>query len=233
MTETADPIARVAGLACWAGPVTPEPLTGGITNKNYTVRDRGQRFVVRIDYQGRRVALLDPRTAAPPEGAVGIPVFLERGEPFLLGSVFLAGRANPAKLKIDTGSLDFLGLNGSWVDQTHLVPDGHARVPAPGVAAGGATENWVTRIDSLVVGPFSIAGPTIFSGVILPGMTSRAVMPSSVISRTRVLGVQRLVTVRRSNLSMTSAESRTPRYVPSCSRKSSASERWLHACQLP
>src|SRR5664279_493601 len=48
MTENTDPIARVAGLACWSGPVTPEPLTGGITNKNYTVRDRGERFVVRI-----------------------------------------------------------------------------------------------------------------------------------------------------------------------------------------
>ena len=43
-----------------------------------------------------------------------------------------------------------------------------------------------------------IATPSISSGVILPGMTSRAEMPSSVISRMRVLGVQRLVTVRRS-----------------------------------
>jgi thiamine kinase-like enzyme len=48
MTATADPIARAAGLACWSGPVTPEPLTGGITNKNYLVRDRGERFFVRV-----------------------------------------------------------------------------------------------------------------------------------------------------------------------------------------
>src|SRR5215469_1644571 len=48
MTAIADPIARAAGLACWSGLVAPEPLTGGITNKNYLVRDRHERFVVRI-----------------------------------------------------------------------------------------------------------------------------------------------------------------------------------------
>ena len=40
--------AKAAGLACWSGPVDPEPLTGGITNLNFVVRDRGMRFVVRV-----------------------------------------------------------------------------------------------------------------------------------------------------------------------------------------
>jgi len=48
MTAQKDPIARAAALSCWSGRVSPEPLTGGITNKNFTVRDRGERFVVRI-----------------------------------------------------------------------------------------------------------------------------------------------------------------------------------------
>jgi len=39
---------RAAGLACWLEPVTPEPLAGGITNRNFLVRHRGERFVVRI-----------------------------------------------------------------------------------------------------------------------------------------------------------------------------------------
>lgn len=41
-------LAIVAGLLCWTGPVSPEPLGGGLSNTNYTVRDRGRRFVVRI-----------------------------------------------------------------------------------------------------------------------------------------------------------------------------------------
>src|SRR5512142_1184968 len=47
MTE-ADPRERAAGLACWRDAVTPEPLSGGITNRNYLVQHRGERFVVRI-----------------------------------------------------------------------------------------------------------------------------------------------------------------------------------------
>ena len=41
-------IERVSKLLCWRGDVAPEPLTGGITNRNFLVRDDGQRFVVRL-----------------------------------------------------------------------------------------------------------------------------------------------------------------------------------------
>ena len=48
MTETRDPAARAASLACWSGPVEPEPIAGGITNTNFLVRDRGEPYFVRI-----------------------------------------------------------------------------------------------------------------------------------------------------------------------------------------
>ncbi|MEE9250188.1 MAG: phosphotransferase [Alphaproteobacteria bacterium] len=43
-----DARAKAIGLSCWAGPVEPEPLGGGITNTNFLVRDGNERFVVRI-----------------------------------------------------------------------------------------------------------------------------------------------------------------------------------------
>ena len=47
-----DPAARAAqrasGLTCWSGKVEPEVLSGGLTNHNFVVRDRGEAFVVRI-----------------------------------------------------------------------------------------------------------------------------------------------------------------------------------------
>jgi thiamine kinase-like enzyme len=46
--KTIDPRARAAALSCWSGPVTPEPLSGGITNANFVVADRGRRFFVRV-----------------------------------------------------------------------------------------------------------------------------------------------------------------------------------------
>jgi len=43
-----DLLARAARLACWSGPVDPIPLKGGITNANFLVEDRGQRYFVRV-----------------------------------------------------------------------------------------------------------------------------------------------------------------------------------------
>ena len=39
---------KVVQLNFWSAPVEPEPLGGGITNTNFIVHDRGERFVVRI-----------------------------------------------------------------------------------------------------------------------------------------------------------------------------------------
>ena len=43
-----DAASHVARLTCWSGTVEPQPLKGGITNANFLVRDRGERYVVRI-----------------------------------------------------------------------------------------------------------------------------------------------------------------------------------------
>ena len=39
---------KAANLEFWSSPVEPEPLGGGITNTNFIVSDRDERFVVRI-----------------------------------------------------------------------------------------------------------------------------------------------------------------------------------------
>ena len=41
-------IEQVAALKCWKGDAEIEPLAGGITNRNYIVRDGTNRFVVRV-----------------------------------------------------------------------------------------------------------------------------------------------------------------------------------------
>ncbi len=84
MKAEKDPVARAAGLACWSGPVTPEPLAGGITNKNYVVRDRGNRFVVRIgdDIPVHQVMRFNELAASRAAAAAGLSpdvVHSERG----------------------------------------------------------------------------------------------------------------------------------------------------------
>jgi hypothetical protein len=47
MSVPAD-LARIAALPCWLGPPHAKPLSGGMTNRNYLVRDRAGRHVVRL-----------------------------------------------------------------------------------------------------------------------------------------------------------------------------------------
>jgi len=46
--STPDPIDVARGLSCWSGPVDASPLSGGLTNTNFLVRDGGHTFVVRM-----------------------------------------------------------------------------------------------------------------------------------------------------------------------------------------
>lgn len=149
----ADSMARIPleGLA----PIVATPI-GGILGHDFLTR-----FVVRIDYAANRIELFDPSTFSYDGPGTSIPVWLEAGEPFVLGTLYLANRAVPAKLKLDTGSLDLLGLNGSFVAQTGLIPEAHPRIPAPGVAVGGATENYLTVLDSVSIAGFTIARPMV------------------------------------------------------------------------
>ncbi len=43
-----DVLTRIASLRCWSGPVETTALGGGMTNRNYLVRDAGTRYVVRL-----------------------------------------------------------------------------------------------------------------------------------------------------------------------------------------
>ncbi|MFT5112416.1 MAG: thiamine kinase-like enzyme [Parasphingorhabdus sp.] len=42
------PIEKVIQLPCWKGTINPEPLSGGLSNHNFTVLDDGKKYVVRI-----------------------------------------------------------------------------------------------------------------------------------------------------------------------------------------
>ena len=99
MTDITDPIARVAGLACWSGVVAPEPLTGGITNKNYVVRDRGQRFVVRIgdDIPVHQVMRFNELSASLAAAAVGLSPPVIHHEPGVLVLGFVEGKTLAAE----------------------------------------------------------------------------------------------------------------------------------------
>jgi len=87
-------IERVRGLAIWNGPVTPEPLGGGITNLNFTVDDSGNRFVVRVgdDIPVHQVMRFNERAASEAAFRAGIAPEVVHAEPGILVIRFIEGR---------------------------------------------------------------------------------------------------------------------------------------------
>ena len=100
--------ARVAALAIWFGRVNPLPLTGGITNQNFAVEDRGRRYVVRVgnDILVHGVVRTNELAASRAAHLAGLSPAVVHAEPGILVLDFIEGRTfapedvrNPANLE--------------------------------------------------------------------------------------------------------------------------------------
>ena len=91
---SSDAQAKAAGLPCWSGPVEPEPLTGGITNVNFVVRDGALRYFVRIgeDIPIHGVLRFNEVAAARAAERAGVSPALIYTEPGVIVTHFIEGR---------------------------------------------------------------------------------------------------------------------------------------------
>ena len=101
-------LARVAALAIWSRRVDPVPLTGGITNQNFKVEDRGRRYVVRVgdDILVHGVVRATELAASRAAYLAGLSPAVVHAEPGILVLDFIEGRTftpedvrNPANLE--------------------------------------------------------------------------------------------------------------------------------------
>jgi len=114
-------------------PVLGRPIDGTLGH------DLFNRFVVEIDYAKRVLNLYEPQGYKYSGSGEIIPLTIENDQPFMRAQMIQPGRAPiKAKLKIDTGSTDALGLNGSFVKDATLVSLKQKVVPQPGVALAGS-----------------------------------------------------------------------------------------------
>ncbi|MGO1118085.1 phosphotransferase [Rhodovibrionaceae bacterium A322] len=88
------PKARAAALPCWSGPVSPEPLSGGITNVNFVVEDQGRKYVVRIgeDIPVHQVMRFNELAASRAAEAAGLSPAVVHHEPGALVLDFVDGQ---------------------------------------------------------------------------------------------------------------------------------------------
>jgi thiamine kinase-like enzyme len=86
--------AAVARLPIWSRRVDPIPLTGGITNHNFVVEDRGQRYVVRVgtDIPVHGVVRANELAASRAAHAAGISPRVVHAEPGVMVIDYIEGR---------------------------------------------------------------------------------------------------------------------------------------------
>ncbi len=94
MSKTQSALERVTRLDIWRGPVSPEPLGGGITNVNFTVEDHGNRYVVRVgnDIPVHQVMRFNEHAASRAAAAAGLSPAVVHTEPGILVLEFIRGK---------------------------------------------------------------------------------------------------------------------------------------------
>ncbi len=105
-----DSSARVAALSIWSGPVDPLPLTGGITNQNFTVEDGGRRYVVRVgsDILVHGVVRANELAASRAAHLAGLSPGVVHAEPGIVVFDFVEGRTFTAEDVRDPANLERL-----------------------------------------------------------------------------------------------------------------------------
>ncbi len=123
-----DALSKAAGLACWSGPVAPEPLTGGITNVNFVVGDGGQRYFVRVgqDIPIHGVLRFNELAAARAAELAGVSPALIYSEPGVMVTRFIEGRTYEAA---DLRVAERLGAVVELIKRVHYVMPKHLRGP--------------------------------------------------------------------------------------------------------
>jgi len=97
--DAPDPQLLIRALPMWSGPVEIEPLSGGITNMNFLVSERGRRVVVRYggDIPHHGVMRFNELAASKAAAAAGIsPQLVYAAPPFLVMD-YIPGRTFEAE----------------------------------------------------------------------------------------------------------------------------------------
>nr|MBN2278056.1 aspartyl protease family protein [candidate division Zixibacteria bacterium] len=125
-----------------------------------------ERFVVVINYDSQYIDIYEPDGYEYQGDGEILEVTVENDEAFIETEIeHPAGRRIQARLMLDTGSINVIGFNGSYVKATELFGSNQKTIPALGIAIGGKTENYVTRIEALHLGKIDIINPVVGASV--------------------------------------------------------------------
>ena len=190
MTETADEVAarRVGALPIWRGGVTLEKLPGGLSNRNFLVRDGSERYVARLvggDVPEHGIVRANEIAVSRAAYRAGIAPELVFAEYDLLVFRFVAGRTLTAEEVRRPAMLDRIA---ALLRTCHGEVAAHLAGPAPffwvfhalrdylaRLEAGGRMTGEIARLRRIVGALERRAGP------IAPVVTHNDLMPGNLI----------------------------------------------------
>jgi predicted aspartyl protease len=152
----------VADVALRALPLTQlQPVIGRALD-GIIGHDIIARLTIEIDYGRHRLVLHEPaRFRYAGDGAI-VPVTIVNDEPFVDGEILQPHRPPiRGRFKLDTGSLDALGLNRNFLHDADVLAPDQPTVRLPGVAVGGETEGIVFTIDGFRLGGYTLRDLTV------------------------------------------------------------------------
>ncbi|RJF88082.1 choline kinase [Oleomonas cavernae] len=125
-SDQASPEDAIHRLLLWQGPIEIRPLSGGITNRNYVVKDRARRAVVRVggDIPVHGIMRFNEHAASIAAAAAGISPQVLATAPGLLVLEFIEGQTFDAAM-VRARRDDCLDL----VARTHREIPQHLRGP--------------------------------------------------------------------------------------------------------
>lgn len=93
-----DPGKKIDRLPCWSGPVSWEPLKGGLSNESFVASDKGEKFVVRFgrDFPFHHVSREREIMATRAAHAAGFAPELIYSEPGIMVSRFIDAKTYDA-----------------------------------------------------------------------------------------------------------------------------------------
>ncbi|MBP7242468.1 phosphotransferase [Amaricoccus sp.] len=129
-TRAAEARRLAEGLPIWSGPVTAEPLAGGMTNLNFTVTDAGRRYVVRVggDIPEHGVLRAAELAASRAAHAAGLAPAVRHAGPGVLVVDWIDGRPLDATDVRAPANLDRLA---DLLRRVHHETPRHFRGPTP------------------------------------------------------------------------------------------------------
>ena len=114
-----------------------------------------QNLVVSIDYDKRKLIVSDPDTYKPPKRAIGIPILIHDGKPYIQLPIELAdGSKILAKLLIDTGASHAMLLE-LFSEPKITIRDNFIHTTL-GRGLAGSVEGWIGRVKNVNIGKIQL-----------------------------------------------------------------------------